>query len=693
MNCKSKEKYGIFNISKLRENIIFILALCFLMISRGNVSLIKTIFLALIQIVCVFIPGKAFIKQTKLDFENNTVLNLCSYAIGYVMSIILYIVLLVLGIQEFCGVIFAFYGIISFGVLYKTKNHDIETTKEIDHIDNIILCSCFMGAIILGIIIYLLPNRSAEIIGYNKQVGDLTYWFKNCVAATKSYPLPELSVNGLKLCWHLFSCFEIAFLHFTTGIEIYELCFTFSYVWKMLLLVGGVYVLASHFLKNRIYVLIAMLVTLFSSGLDTQTCVFYQYHLYRCSLAFEEGYAMSMYGFFIFMKFMDMKEKNIKAYILTIIALAGALGLKASGGTILLAGIGIRILLNYKKDWKSIIKNTLAGLSYVAVYIVINRLFIIDGNALTSSTSSHKMTLSLLGTLFRSGYYHPIYMTLRTGFLSRPIAYLVTIIIYIIQSNYAVYIPLIISILLTLIIGKWRNLFSVDTFTIAMMSTCGLGIFILFNHPGFSQVYFMFNTFAFYSILSMMLLERCECEYNLKNIKSFVVVVAFILIAQSCKYNFDNCDNIYRITPETYITYDKNEVSSGSGDVSAGEVEGLRWIRDNLPDNVVLATNKVLCDNPEASGISRSFITSEYTERQIYIEGFSSTNLPSMEYAMNRLVQTRNYYDGVVGAATVLRDAGVTHAVVFKGMQDSDIVLEGRCIYENDYIKVMSIEQ
>ena len=56
---------------------------------------------------------------------------------------------------------------------------------------------------------------------------------------------------------------------------------------------------------------------------------------------------MSMFGFVFFMKFMEMEKKNIAAYLLTVLGLAGALGLKASGGTILLVGISVRLLVIY----------------------------------------------------------------------------------------------------------------------------------------------------------------------------------------------------------------------------------------------------------------------------------------------------------------------------------------------------------
>lgn len=674
----------------LQDYWVFVIVSVFLFLSSGEVSVLKVLFLFCIQIILIFVPGEVFLKSTKIIFKDGAIAHLCAYAAGYVMSIVVYIVLLMIGIQKYCFPICLIYGAVMLFFYYK-KRLLINYKSHIQNVDNTILVSCLTIALIIGVTVYLLPNRSPQIIGYQNQTGDLTYWFKNCVAATKGYPLPELSVKGLYLYWHLFSCFEVAFLHFMTGIEIYNLCFTFSYIWKILLLVGSVYVLASYFLENKSHILIVMLVSLFTSGIDKQTLVYYQYHLFRCSLAFEEGYAMSMFGFVFFLKFMDMEKKNLFAYMLTVLGMAGALGLKASGGTILLAGIAGKLLFSLKKDWKKIFKTGLLFMSYCLIYLVISKLFIIDRSALSSSTSSHQMIFSPFDTFMRSGYYGPVYQTLKTGFLNKYAAYIITIFIYFLQIDYAISVPLIICTVLILVSGKWRCLFSKTIFPLIVMILCGLGIFIMFNHSGFSQVYFVFNTFSFAALLAILFLERCESDFRYA--ERTVMIAASVLTILSCHYNFVNYTDIYLLPSSAFHTQVFAQ-STGENDISSLEVEGLRWIRENLPEEVVLATNKVLWNHPEETEFSRTFITSEFAERQVYLEGFSSTNLPNMEFVSDRLAQVRDYYNGVPGAATVLRHrGGVTHAVVFRNGLDPSVTLAGKVIYENDDMMVLDIRE
>lgn len=679
------------NIWCKKKQCIPIVVIClFVMSIRGSVDALEVMMLVFTHLFFIYIPGRAFVKVTRFRFVNSLVACLCSYAAGYVLSIIIYVVMLLIGIQRFCLFPASIMCAVSMCFLYNHRG-ERDFIAYAEKKDYVIFIGALAAALVISVIVYVLPNRSAQVMGYQNMMGDLTYWFKNCVAATKDYPVPELSISGLNLYWHLFSCFEVAFLHFITGIEIYNLCFTFSFIWKMLLLVGGGYVLASHYLKKRRYVILVLSVTLFTSGLDKQTFVYYQDHLFRCSLAFEEGYAMSMFGLVFFDKYIEMEQKTKSAYLLTLLGFVGAVGLKVSGGTLLLAGIGTRSLLSIKKDRKRLLNITLLFSSYILVYCVISKLFIVDRNALTSSTSSHQMVFSPFDTLFRSGHYEQMYQTLKTGFLNKYIAYIVTVGIYLLQSNYAVSIPFILSILVTSIFGKGQKLFSKKSVPLLAIIICGQILFVFLSHPGFSQVYFYFNTFSFTSVFTMLLLERVsEDDATEKTLIRGITVITIFIIVSSVSYNCMHYQDIYLLTPQMYSKKELKQ-STGQNDVSLYEIEGLQWVRENLPEDVVLATNKVLSGNPENSLFSRTFITSEYSERQVYLEGFSSTNLPSMEFVMNRLVELRKYYRDEEGADKVLREKGVTHAVVFKGLQDTSITPKGLPLFENDDILIIEI--
>ena len=666
---------------------MFAIATAFAVIFRGEVPFFRTLSLLIAQIFCVYIPGAAFLRMTGLSFKNEVAARLCAYATGYVMSVLFYASLLMTGMQAHCVIFSIAYGACFSALLFRKRRVTI-FEGNILRADYAFLLCCFTCALLIGVAVYWLPNRSAEVMGYRNQEGDLTYWFKNCVAATKGYPLPELSIDGLRLYWHIFSCFEVAFLHFVTGIELYNLCFTFAYIWKTLLLTGGVYVMASFFLKDRNSMRLVMAVTLFTSGLDPQTYVFYQYHLYRCSLAFEEGYALCMYGLVFFLMFFDAKEKSLPAYLLTLLGVAGALGLKASGGTLLLTGIAVRIILSIRKDRQAFFKVGLL-LSYVLTYLLVSRLFIIDANALTSATSSHKIVFSPLLTITKPPHYRAVYLWLSAR-LSKYLACPITAALYLVQSNYAVSIPLLMSMGAMTVCKKWRHFFlygTRDMIPLTVMTVSGLGIFIFLSHPGFSQGYFIFNVFSIASVLTFMILER----FKLQNAKKVITAITVALALLSCCYTLRHVRDVYLISDSAYQKRVDLQ-SGGQNDISALEMLGLRWIRDNLPEDVVLATNKVFLNNqPMETKFSRTFITSEFSERQVYLEGFSSANLPSEEFVMERLSKLYDYYSGKQDSADVLKREGVTHAVAFKSGLEPPYHVAGELIYENDDMMVFDL--
>lgn len=65
------------------------------------------------------------------------------------------------------------------------------------------------------------------------------------------------------------------------------------------------------------------------------------------------------------------------------------------------------------------------------------------------------------------------------------------------------------------------------------------------------------------------------------------------------------------------------------------------------------------------------------------------TNLPDMEFVMERLSQLCDYYNRVSGGVNVLRKDGVTYAVLFGGNQNFSILPERNLICENDEIAVL----
>ncbi|RRK32612.1 hypothetical protein EBB54_15550 [Schaedlerella arabinosiphila] len=667
-------------IKSYKSAIPIILFLVFLFTSGIHIGINKVLLLIIAQLIFIFYPGLTIVRRIKgISFRNKLSLYFSSYAVGYVVCILCYAILLICGFQKYTLAMLIALSVISYIVNHFLGDVFIDINEDIQDVDIIFICIIFLIAYIVGVIIYQIPNRSAIDVGYTDIERDLTYWFKNCVASTKGYPLPELSIKGLRLYWHLFSCFQVSLLHYATGIEIYDICFSLAFIWELFLLIGAIYTLGSQLMSRPISIAAACIVVLFSSGADAWTGAYYQYHIFRCSLGFIEGCALSIFAFSIFLKFLS--KRNIRGYILTLVMLSGALGLKASGGVVLLVGIASMLFLN-GITYKKLLSNVLLLIGCCLIFYLVSKVFIIDGNALISSTSSHQLSVSATKSLFLTGHYREIYTSLSVGFLGKYVALMITLILYIFQSNYAVFPVFILAIIILIKHIKYdckdHLIISVGLFW--MVSVGGL-LFFLISHPGFSQIYFYFEIFSFAILFSLYIIEQNLSEKKWR----CVITIEFCLIFICIVNIINNWKTIYIIDSNDY-KLNFEAVSQTGNDVTANEILGLRWIRDNTPNNAVLLTNKILY--PDSF---RSFITSAYTERQVYIEGFGSTNLPNTQLVSDRISLCQSYYCGDEETKNILVEEGVTHAVVFKSKQDANIILPGEIVYENNDIVVLDL--
>ena len=109
----------IYLKNRLRDYWVFIIAALFIVVSRGEVPAVKMVILIMVEFFCILIPGEIFLRFTKITFKNGAAAHLCAYAAGYVMSILLYIVVLMIGIQKYCLPVYLIYG--GAGAIFRTS--------------------------------------------------------------------------------------------------------------------------------------------------------------------------------------------------------------------------------------------------------------------------------------------------------------------------------------------------------------------------------------------------------------------------------------------------------------------------------------------------------------------------------------------------------------------------------------------
>lgn len=648
--------------------LIFLLAYLFAGLF-GRIEVLPLLALIVFQVTFIFLPGYILHRKLRIEYKDNLSTLFVSYASGFAMSVILYAILLLLNIQSTISYFAYAISVISVLTYLVSGYYKENSTSSPSFTMNAFLLVIMLA---LGFVVFQFTNQSAEVIGYQNMGNDPNYWLKNCVAATKGYPIPELSVNGLHLFWHMFSCFAVAIMHFCTGIEIYDICYSLSYIWDTFLFLGGTYVLANELLNNKKLVTYACVILLLCSCFEPYTFLFYTEHMYGCKLGCTIGQSMSLFA--VLFMFRLYNSNGISNCLIAMLFYMCSLGAKSSNGSVVLCMAGIFLVLHLIKK-QSIGKTFVLGVIYLGIFVLISKIFLIDGNALTSDSSSHKMTLSL-ATALRNPIGHKLFVIL-SDYVGQYMAYAIACGFFCIVMHYII-VPLGIYALY-LMFKKRLSLQPIDL-TLLCGAIVGFGLFLFMNHPGLSQMYFAFAALPFALLFSFRIFEETEIVTENRFWKCVKTVVAFSLVTTVI------------LLPKTFNSHGINRINhdmvcsdDGYG-ITRLEIEGLRWVRDNLPENIVVVTNKII----QGETSRRSFITSAYSERQTYMEGWGSTNLPSKDFAADRLKRIQDFFCGNEDAKNQLINEGVNYAILFKGLSSPNVTL-GNALFENDAIVVYKL--
>ena len=126
---------------------------------------------------------------------------------------------------------------------------------------------------------------------------------------------------------------------------------------------------------------------------------------------------------------------GIFSLIIALLFFMCTLGAKSSNGSVVLCMAGVFLLIQLLKK-QSIGKTLTLGLFYLGIFIIVSKIFLIDGDALSSDSSSHKMVLSLV-TAVRNPLGHKIFVIL-SGFLGQHIAYVIAFCVFCIAMHYII---------------------------------------------------------------------------------------------------------------------------------------------------------------------------------------------------------------------------------------------------------------
>ena len=665
------------NISKVcNEHLILIVCLLFSAIATviSGLSIVNFVAFVAVQYFCVYIPGYAIINISGVQLESSLSRQFVSYAMGYSLSIILYLLLLIAGFQKYSIVLYSLLILISFLYLWKYKCNDSQPANLLENRRYAIVLAL---SFLVGVFVFQFENLSPSARDGNVILNqDMVFWFRNCVAATKGYPLPELSVMGKQFFYHYFTSIEIAWLHYMTGIEVMDLCYTYSFLTTIFLLFSGSYVVCKAVVRDDKYVLLSILFILFTSSFETITHIFYSVHIYVASFGFTEGLAISCFSFYFFYKWFDSRFANKRFLLLSAVFLMICTGLKGPVAAVLMVAYGlgcIFALLTRGAFWKGVT----GGMIFLLVFILILAFFVIDTSQSAEEGSTAALSLSMTNTIFHSHYFEKLYFMFYNYMPYKSILYVFILFLYLVAS---MLVPLTIF---AWILKRNKRIEGIDIILLCLVLS-GIILTIFVSQSGMSQMYFMMVSILYLFVLSFSLAAKSPKDITLDN-KYFRLAfgISFLLFAiQLRSYRGGVTREIKKVLS---MGADGNTTKENGMSITYSEIEGLRWLRDNTEANIVLLSNKVLAD----SG-SRSFWTSSLSERQTFFESYDYSNISKSKIEMN-LDIIFNYFDGNSTAKNYLKKQGVTHAVIFKHIKPNGCPPNSPVLYENSDIMIAEL--
>lgn len=654
----------------MKSKIILVVLFYIILASIVSRVYIGILLMPMVLLFHYIVPGIALQKYCRyLDYEEFNKSLFSSVAVGYALAIVLYIIMLICGVQRY--VLIPSIVISTISLLYIWN--DIPRLIKQEEEDSLFLSIVLFVCLGLGFLGFQCQHLSANIVGESNMHSDDVFWFRNAVASTVSYPLPDLSVMGNTLFYHYFTSIAIADLSFVTGLDLFDSCFDFSYLIRIILVVGSVYLISTAFISRKNYQFLTIVLILFGTTIEELTFTNYVDMIYVATLGLAEGYAMCLFSYFFFRRITSF---NIRVIILPVFLFMVAIGLKASCTLIVLCGILFYCLIQVPYNKKRIQLNwIILGLVYLLSFLLIMFLFVWNVNPQMSG-DGRILSISI-ATAFRPSFFASLYSESRRFI---PVLPVFLVFLFYIIVNYYLYIIGSVLIYRRRNIIEWKSL----EWPFLVMFLGGNCLFLFINQLGFSQSHFYFISIPFGILLIISILEKND-KIIFNRWESSLIYTTFLVAIICFVYSFVSQLDVNKFN-RLFSDRNSPQVVTGSS-LSSDELDALTWAKENIDKHAILVSNKIF-----AKDGSRSFVVSSYTEHQTYLEGYLYSASAKDPIICHRYLLLKSFFLSMEPSAlSHIKKEGVTHVVLFKNIPEAIPQVRGDNIFENNSVIIYQI--
>lgn len=570
------------------------------------------------QIFFIIVPGTALLLLLNLGLKDFNFFFAVSYALGYVLNIIIYFFCRLIAWMDGILLIYVLVSALSIAVIVR-KQQMIREQKVV--IRDFGICTFFL-LILCSILFfsYCCNNLLPIAANGNDYYNDNLYWIGNSIELALEFPPMDFRNSTNPFHYHYFSSIQMAVVALLTKGSAVEIGFAYSYVQSAVLLAFSCFCFIRAFVKRSYVTAIALVILYLSAGKTSTTWVTFGGHIYQSSFGMDIALAFSMLTFYVFSRQLT-ENFQWRTLFISCLFFICALGCKGPVGAVLLCSLGILCFfwLFKERDWK---KSIIFGVSLLVLFAVIYTVFLSGVGAQTLTVGSED---SRQLSIIQIPQITPVYNAILGWRVNVPV--FIKEIIFMGYYCWKSHMPLfyMFAIVLAFKAVLVRKITIVEGSCI-FAGVCGTVCTRIFKHFGYSQMYFLMAAYPFFllaaSIAWDQVLEKIKTGTG-KPVKASLLIafeIGIIIISSNNIYTnvfvaseemgYGNClkNGYLKITGQAV------DVIYANTYVSPADYEAYQWIRKNTDEMSLCVNSRYAVDSYNRPPLAEG----AFTERHMY---------------------------------------------------------------------------
>lgn len=651
----------------------------------------------LFQIGGVLLPGMAVMALLRIKELTGLEQLLFSYGTGYCLNIALYFFIMCLGFKSHSRAVFLVVTLVS--VLILVRKRPERAAVGVKEKINV--------GLLLGILfVYMLvvfSRRWALPFEQKFYHQDLLFWVGDAIALKEKFVPINFRSLGEGYKYHYFGAMQIAVASMVTEISTYAMAAFYSYIESAVFMALTFYCVIKRFVKKPAVVLLTLFLMLFTTGIETEA-VTYIWHLYLNPMSFNIALCLEVMILLLTLLQHRKGKLDLKYLFLSVLCLCVCTGMKGPAGAIAICTIGffcIYWLLAERNFRKPVIYGGCCLAAFAVVYLLLladmGKNYVLPTPALLQSEQTAleeeriensqipdtgETIEEALQTAVTEEAMEEVSQTtaaeehkVKDG-TSQVLENVRRYLSYYGKADPWTFLPA--ALLMVLLLFRRKKVVEEGILFLVILVGTVLGCFL--NYVGASQMYFTMAVFPFAALLAGRFYEPIvlAAEKVLKNktvhtILIYGAVFAMIYAGRECTFAWEyggEASDAWKVGMNN-----EQQQYFGRSVMTAGEYEAYQWVRDNLPGDALLLSDRSLEEN------KFSYIPGVFTEHHVYYYGDAEWELGHSLYA------------GDIQALDYFKDRKIDYILVTKRFGESFMYTEEELenIYSNGDVEVYKV--